>query len=60
MIVWTERGGPKVQAPTTSKGFGNQLLNRIIKHHFGGTADYDWTPEGLIVTLRIPAEKLSA
>ncbi|RZJ97736.1 MAG: sensor histidine kinase [Brevundimonas sp.] len=57
-IVWTERGGPRVKAPAASKGFGSQLLGRVIKHHFGGSVDYDWSAEGLIATLRIPADRL--
>jgi len=58
-IVWTERGGPAVQAPTVPKGFGSQLLVRIMKHHFGGIVEFDWEPEGLTATLRIPSERLS-
>jgi len=57
-IVWTERGGPRVEAPTATKGFGSQLLNRIVTHHFAGSIDYEWAPDGLIATLRIPADRL--
>ena len=58
-IVWTERGGPRVEAPTTAKGFGSQLLNRIVKHHFAGSIEYEWAPDGLIATLHIPAGRLA-
>lgn len=58
-IVWTERGGPVVEAPLEGKGFGSQLLNRIVTHHFAGEVRYDWSPEGLVATIRIPADKLS-
>jgi len=58
-LVWTERGGPPVRPPGEAKGFGSGLLARITKHHFAGTVDYDWAPEGLVATLRIPAERLS-
>ena len=57
-IVWTERGGPAVRAPSDAKGFGSGLLTRIMKHHFAGSVDYDWAAEGLVATLRIPADKL--
>ena len=57
-IVWTERGGPKVEAPTSGRGFGSQLLQRIMTHHFAGSINYLWAPDGLIATLRIPAGKL--
>lgn len=59
VIVWTERGGPKVKAPTTSRGFGNQLLDRIVKNHLGGSVKYDWATNGLVATLRIPVDRLS-
>jgi len=58
-IVWTERGGPAVSPPSPTKGFGSGLLTRIMKSHFAGAVDYDWAPEGLIVTLRIPADRLT-
>ena len=57
-IVWTERGGAVVKAPTAAHGFGSQVLTRIIKHHFAGSVDFDWEQDGLIATLRIPAERL--
>lgn len=59
LIVWTERGGPVVTAPPASTGFGSALLTRIMKHHFAGSAEFDWSPEGLIVTLRIPQARLA-
>ena len=58
-IVWTERGGPRVEAPSKGSGFGSQLLTRIMKHHFKGEVTFDWPSEGLIATLRIPADRLS-
>lgn len=58
-IVWTERGGPPVAAPTAAKGFGSQLLKRIVTHHFAGSISYDWASEGLVATLRIKTAKLS-
>ncbi|MFN6980895.1 MAG: hypothetical protein ACK4NU_03115 [Brevundimonas sp.] len=57
-IVWTERGGPVVKAPTAAHGFGSQLLTRIMTRHFAGSVDFDWEQDGLIATLRIPAERL--
>ena len=59
VFVWTERGGPRIEAPGTSHGFGSQLLTRIMKHHFGGEVGYDWASDGLVATLRIPAERLA-
>ena len=58
-IVWTERGGPKVTTPAEGKGFGSELLKRIMTRHFGGSVDYEWAPDGLIVTLKIAPARLS-
>lgn len=58
-IVWTERGGPRVEAPAAvTGGFGSELLKRIMTRHFAGSVEYEWEPDGLIVTLRIPADRL--
>jgi two-component sensor histidine kinase len=59
VIVWTERGGPKVTPPAAAKGFGSQLLSRIMTSHFKGSVSYAWPPEGLIATLRLKTERLS-
>jgi two-component sensor histidine kinase len=58
VIVWTERGGPKVTPPTDDKGFGSSLLSRIITSHFRGEVTYAWPPEGLAAKLRIPIDRL--
>lgn len=58
-MVWTERGGPRVEAPKESRGFGSQLLQRIVTHHFAGTIEYEWASEGLIATLSIPTGRLA-
>ena len=60
VLVWTERGGPAVSPPGASSGFGSKLLDRIITRQFGGAVDYQWPKEGLIVTVRIKADRLSA
>jgi two-component sensor histidine kinase len=58
IIVWTERGGPLVTPPADEKGFGSKLLGRIVASHFRGEVSYNWSPEGLIVTLKIPVARL--
>jgi PAS domain S-box-containing protein len=60
VIVWSERGGPKVKAPGAHKGFGGKLLDRIVTGHFRGEVTYDWAGDGLIATLRIPTARLTA
>jgi two-component sensor histidine kinase len=49
-LTWHERGGPAVEAPTR-RGFGSQLLTRILPATMGGTAKVDYLPDGLRWTL---------
>lgn len=58
VIVWAERGGPRISAPT-SKGFGSSLVARSMSRQLGGSLDYAWDPDGLVVTIRINARKLA-
>jgi two-component sensor histidine kinase len=58
LIAWTERGGPAVRPPDGG-GYGNKLMNRSVAGQLGGALKTDWSPEGIIVTLDLDAEKLS-
>lgn len=58
-IVWTEHGGPTVEPPNGAGGYGSRLVVRSISGQLGGSIDYDWSPEGVIVTLRIKGAKLA-
>ncbi|MDB5695684.1 MAG: histidine kinase [Sphingomonas bacterium] len=57
-LRWTETGGPPVVAPT-SEGFGSQLLEMSAVRQLGGTVERDWRPEGLAVTITVPADAFS-
>lgn len=58
-IVWTERGGPSVE-PAGDEGYGSKLLNRSVAGQLGGSLHTDWSEEGIIVTVTMNAERLSA
>jgi two-component sensor histidine kinase len=58
VIVWTEHGGPAVTAPANNEGYGSKLLNRGMTIQLGGSIAYDWSSEGLIVTLRMIKDRL--
>jgi two-component sensor histidine kinase len=49
-LTWTERDGPE-PAIAERKGFGSQLLERIVPAVFGGKATLDLRPDGLIYRL---------
>lgn len=58
-IVWTERGGPSVEPQTGAEGYGSKLVTRSIEGHLGGSLQYDWSNEGVIVVLKVPEAKLA-
>jgi two-component sensor histidine kinase len=59
-IVWTERGGPEVEAPSRLEGYGSKLIARSVSDQLGGSIAYDWSEDGLIVNLKVKAKKLAA
>ncbi|VDC50101.1 sensor histidine kinase [Brevundimonas mediterranea] len=59
VIVWTERGGPPVTPPSTTTGFGSQLLERLMRSHFRGSVEYAWPRDGMIAILRITTARLA-
>ena len=60
VIVWTETGGPPVEASDRPAGFGSQLVTRSISSQLGGTIAFDWPTEGVVVTLRMSKARLGA
>ena len=60
VLVWTERGGPRVAAPAGPVGFGSKLVARSVSGQLGGSIAFEWPPEGVVVTLRISKTRLAA
>jgi len=52
VILWVERGGPKVNEPK-KKGFGTQLLERTVGPEFGGAVDLDFAERGLTCRMEL-------
>lgn len=59
VLTWLERGGPTVTVPDGASGFGSQLVKRSVSGQLGGSMDYNWAQDGLIVTLRIKRDRLT-
>lgn len=59
-IVWTERGGPEIEAPKRLEGYGSKLVARSVSGQLGGSIAYDWSEDGLIVNLKVKSGKLAA
>ena len=60
VLVWTERGGPLVVAPTESAGFGGGLMTRTMTSQLNGSVRHNWSEEGAIVVLRMATDRLEA
>jgi len=58
-LIWLERGGPAVEAPANAAGFGSELVKRSVSGQLRGSIDYDWSREGLIVTLMLSRKRLA-
>ena len=54
-LVWSERGGPVVEAPT-SKGFGHVVIERVVAQALNGEVTYSFAPEGVEWSIAIPTE----
>ncbi len=51
-LVWEERGGPPV-SPPERRGFGLNLLERMLSLHKGGVS-LDFRPDGLAAVVTVP------
>ena len=52
-LRWTETGGPEV-TPPTRRGFGTQIIDRMIRDQLKGVVRFDWRKEGLVCEITIP------
>ncbi len=52
-VEWTERGGPAVPEQR-SRGFGTELIERIVAHELRHPVDLEFDPKGVRCILRVP------
>ncbi len=52
-LTWTETGGPQVSASPDHRGFGSDMVERIVRSA-GGTIERSWRAEGLVADLHLP------
>ena len=52
-VCWQERGGPPVPHQRR-RGFGTDLLERIVAHELGSGVDLVFAPDGVCCTLSVP------
>lgn len=58
IIEWRESGGPAVDEPR-HRGFGSQVIGRLLEGTLGCTADVRFAPDGLVWTARCALARLS-
>ncbi len=55
-LTWREAGAPCETDEAPSSGFGQRMIAMSVKSDLGGTIERDWRSDGLMATLRFPAE----
>jgi two-component sensor histidine kinase len=60
ILHWIECGGPDIESPPTTSGFGSTLAHTTVVRQFGGTLGYEWRRAGLNVTITLPLDRLAA
>ena len=55
-IEWIERGGPKVAAKRP-RGFGTDLIEKIVAHELRNPVDLVFAPDGVRCTLMVPVRQ---
>jgi PAS domain S-box-containing protein len=56
-IVWTERCVGAVREPGEARGFGSALIESTLRR-MKADLERQWSPQGLIATMRVPLETL--
>lgn len=56
-ILWSETGGPPIATPPTRRGFGTDVIDRLIASQ-GGSIEREWMLHGLGVTIDLPLYEL--
>jgi two-component sensor histidine kinase len=55
-LTWIETGGPTISSPPKHRGFGTEMMDRIVRS-VGGTINRAWRAEGLEADLHFPASR---
>ncbi|WP_374408132.1 CHASE domain-containing protein [Pelagerythrobacter sp.] len=58
-MEWVEAGGPVLAGKPKGRGFGLDLIEKIVAHELNQEVELDFPPEGVRCTLRIPVRRPS-
>jgi PAS domain S-box-containing protein len=59
VMKWEESGGPTLDGPPKTRGFGTVLSDHSVRAQFGGALSHAWNSNGLVVDLSVPLERLN-
>lgn len=59
-LVWKEIGGPTLGEEVETAGFGSVLSRATVNGQLRGELVREWHPEGLLVRLTVPKERLTS
>lgn len=54
-VRWEERFANDATATPAASGFGSKLLDALVARQLGGAWKRDYSPEGLVIALRLPS-----
>ena len=58
-LEWVEGGGPRLEGKPSGRGFGLDLIEKIVAHELNQEVELEFPPEGVRCTLRIPVRRPS-
>ncbi|WP_413990066.1 HWE histidine kinase domain-containing protein [Labrys okinawensis] len=58
VVNWVERFCTNEASKPGTGGFGTTLIETTVTKQFGGSLDYEWTGQGLTITIRLPTARL--
>ncbi|HKX91087.1 MAG TPA: PAS domain-containing protein [Sphingomicrobium sp.] len=58
LLRWSEQGGPRIDDAPAVEGFGTALSHMTISGQLDGEMIRQWRPEGLLLELSLPMNKL--
>lgn len=59
VVIWKESGGPAVSGTPARTGFGSRLSEVAVRNQLAGSLTRTWEPDGLRLTVRVPAANLA-
>jgi two-component sensor histidine kinase len=59
LLVWTEQGGPAVQAPL-KRGFGTRMIERALASDLKARVQISFEEQGVVCSLSAPVSSMSA